>query len=166
MFVQLSTPTATTRENNFGEGKFNHLIKNSLLLNQKMEQISSDFIVLQFWSPFCEPCGTEVKELNLFLQNRVGLNGSKAKITVLGIPVQSRQREIQAFIDHYQPQYDQWFPDRAFNEAFYKLEGTVPLTILLRKGKRLLREWRGTVSARDLRMAIVQANDPSVTTKK
>lgn len=119
-------------------------------LERKLVAIPSEYVVLQVWSPFCEPCSEEVGELNAVLQT---VNQSRQRLTVLGIPVQSRAKEIRAFVERFKPLYEQWPPDREFKETFSKVS-TVPWTVILGKERRILRQWSGKISSSELLAAV------------
>ena len=109
-------------------------------LMTKVQGLKSDFVVVQVWSASCAPCGEEVSELNSAL-TQINKVPSHLKLAVLGVPVQSRKRDIAAFINHFQPKYEQWTPDASFLEEVSK-ENAVPWTLLYHFGKRI-KEWRG-----------------------
>src|SRR6266699_3417548 len=72
----------------------------------RIQALHTDFVAVSVWSPFCEPCGDEVGALNQALQ----IAGPSGRLAVIGIPVRSRKREIDAFISHFGPKFDQWYP--------------------------------------------------------
>lgn len=99
---------------------------------------NAEFLVVQVWSPFCDACGEEVSELNLLARSSV--------VAVIGVPVMSRKREIQAFVDHFRPEYPQWEPDEEFRKEAAR-DGRFPRTLLLGRGQKIIKEWFGKVSA-------------------
>jgi thiol-disulfide isomerase/thioredoxin len=123
-------------------------------LVSRLKDFSSEYVIVQVWSPFCEPCTKEVGELNSALSQIDQSSSLKGKVSALGIPVQSRRREIQAFVDYFKPQYAQWMPDQAFESDFLK-NSAVPWTLLFGKNRQvLLKQWRGKLGAGDLVAAI------------
>ena len=102
-------------------------------LSAKLSQFQNNFILVQVWSPFCEPCSHEVSELNRLLKTR-------GDIAILGIPIQSRGEEIEAFIRSFKPQYENWLPDAEF-QNYFKIHGkAVPWTLLFNKRLELVHE--------------------------
>lgn len=116
-------------------------------ITSKIQGQDSEYVAIQIWSPFCWPCGEEVQELNKALNNASGISGKK--LSVLGIPIQSRKKEINAFIEHFKPHYQQLSDDLSF-EGFFKTSA-VPWTILFsRKEGVKVKEWRGKIKAVEL----------------
>ena len=110
-----------------------------------MESFSSDYVVVQFWNPYCEPCGKEVSELNAALAA-----AHNPTLSVLGIPLQAREQEIASFVRHFQPRYEQWNKSDTRNITLDR----VHLTVLLDRNRLPVREWSGTVKAQDLLLEI------------
>lgn len=110
----------------------------------KLNQAASDFVVIQLWSPICEPCQEEVAELNQLLQTA---NAKRPKrLSIIGIPVHSRKKEAQAFIDHFLPRYEQLWPSPSL-EAALSHEQQVPRTLLVDRDLRIVKEWTGSLTA-------------------
>lgn len=117
-------------------------------LAARLQELPSEFVLVQVWSASCEPCGEEVKELNTVLE-QVNAHAPQ-KLAVLGVPVHSRPREISAFVEHFRPQYPQWTPDAAFLESLAKVP-SVPWTLLYAGKIRVkIKEWHAKIDAVEL----------------
>lgn len=122
-------------------------LENSLALKARLSSISEDYVLVQAWSPFCDICGTEVNELNN-LTKILDVN-SPGKLNVIGVPIQSRKREIEAFVEHFKPKYSQWEPSPDV-KSFLEKQGVLPLTFLFDSKRKLIKEWIGKVSASEI----------------
>lgn len=111
----------------------------------KIQDKTSEYVAIQIWNPFCGPCGEEVQELNKALSATSG-----KKLSIIGIPIQARKKEIQAFIEHFAPQYEQLSDDDTNSKDFFKTTA-VPWTILFSgKERSKSKEWRGKINATEL----------------
>ncbi len=109
------------------------------LVLEKVKNQPSEYVAVQIWSPFCGPCGEEVRELNEAIRN------AGQKLAVLGVPVQARKREVNAFVEHFRPNYEQVDT----KDSDFMKTSAVPWTILFSKKERI-KEWHGKVTAVDL----------------
>lgn len=116
-------------------------------LRARLASLPEEYVLVQVWSPFCAPCGQEVSELNALLRTA---NARARRLAVLGVPVRSRQREIEAFIRHFKPDYDQWQPDKPFQELASSSAIALPWTFLLNKNRAVVEEWVGRVGAAEV----------------
>lgn len=117
-------------------------------LFSKIQNQNSEYVAIQFWSAHCEPCGEEVKEINkaLELTNKITPN----KLSAIGIPMQSRKSEINAFIDFFRPNYEQWTLNVSDSNRLLKINA-VPWTILFSREKGIkTKEWLGKTNATEL----------------
>lgn len=120
------------------------------IISDKIKTVETEYVVVQAWATFCEPCGEEVRELNKTL---ITINAGKAKekLKIIGVPVQSRKREIAAFIDYFKPEYEQLIVESKVSEKFFNNNVSVPLTQLFAGKKRIkVKEWRGKIMASEL----------------
>lgn len=116
-------------------------------ITAKIQSQASEYVAVQIWSPFCGPCGEEVQELNKALEHSNGISGKK--LSVLGVPVQSRKKEINAFIEHFHPNYEQLTAAQD-TEEFFKTSA-IPWTILFSgKERSKVKEWHGKINAVEL----------------
>jgi hypothetical protein len=120
------------------------------VISDKIKDIDTEYVVIQAWATFCEPCGEEVSELNKTLIT-VNKGKTKEKLKIIGVPVQSRKREIAAFIEHFKPSYEQLIVDSKVSEKFFNNNVSVPLTQLFAGKNRIkVKEWRGKITESDL----------------
>lgn len=118
------------------------------VISDKIKNIDTEYVVVQAWATFCEPCGEEVYELNKTLSL---INKTKEKLKIIGVPIQSRKKEIAAFIDHFKPNYEQLIVDSKVSDKFFNNNASVPLIQLFVGKKRLkVKEWRGKITAFDI----------------
>lgn len=116
----------------------------------KIKNIDTEYVVVQAWATFCEPCGEEVNELNKIL-GLINKNNAKEKLKIIGVPIQSRKKEIAAFVDHFKPNYEQLIVDSKVSDKFFNNNASVPLIQLFAGKKRIkVKEWRGKITASDL----------------
>ncbi len=137
-FEALAKPAAV-------DNKFSFLVE---ALNLK--EISSEFVVVNVWSPSCEPCGKEVNELNQI---------SSQEVRVLGLPIDGRKKEAEEFILHFKPRYQQVYLDADSKKQLFEV-GKIPYTILFNKKRNLVQEWAGTITASDLILAVAKQERP------
>lgn len=116
-------------------------------LRSRLASLPEEYVLVQVWSPFCAPCGQEVSELNALLKTA---NARARRLAVLGVPVRSRQREVEAFIRHFKPDYDQWQQDKPFQELASSGEIALPWTFLLNRNRAVVKEWVGRVGAAEV----------------
>ncbi|MEK6704177.1 MAG: hypothetical protein AABZ06_00140 [Bdellovibrionota bacterium] len=129
--------------------------RNQAGLMARLSAIPQKYVLIQVWSPFCSGCGKEVSELNAI---RPMAKSTPRSVEVLGIPVQSRQREIDAFLEHFKPEYDQWYPDESFKKSVSGGALTLPWLMLFDKTKGIIiKEWHGSVTANELMEAVMDA---------
>lgn len=125
-------------------------------LTAKIKNLKSDYVVVQVWSTFCAPCGEEVQELNKALV-AANTGYSEKKLSVLGVPVQSRTKEIEAFIEHFKPNYEQLILESSETEFFLKDNKSLPLTLLFSGKERIkVKEWRVKINTAKLLKEIGQ----------
>lgn len=122
----------------------------------RIKNVNSEYALVQVWGTFCEPCGEEVQELNKLLVV-VNKGHVEKKLTVFGIPIQSRKKEIAEFVEHFKPNYEQLIFDSSESDKFLKNNTSVPLTILFSgKEKNRVKEWRGKINTAQLLKEIEQ----------
>ena len=121
----------------------------------KLKTFSEEYVLLQFWSPSCEPCGTEVKEINDSLKF---LNKKTKTLGALGIPIDGRSQEIEAFVSHFEPVYVQWNPDEESKTTIRKKAKGVPWTLLLKKSQGFIKEWTGKITS-DVVISTIQKEE-------
>lgn len=107
-------------------------------LTNLLSAIPQEFVLINLWSPFCGPCGEEVSDLNRFAGDK--------RLAVMGIAVQSRKPEREAFIAHFKPTYSQWTSDRDFEKELRTDGLALPLSILLDRNRVRVKTWTGKVS--------------------
>ena len=123
--------------------------RSSLVSVLGLEKIATEFILVNVWSPFCEPCGAEVEILN-----KIDAESSlKQKLTVLGVSADGREREIKAFLNHFKPHYQQATVTDKSGRAVLGL-GRVPTTILFDLKRNIIKQWSGKISASEILAAI------------
>ncbi len=120
-------------------------------IRTQLHKIKEDFVLLQFWSPFCAPCGQEVQELNALLKS---INHEEKRLFILGIPIQSRKKEIEAFVSHFQPQYEQWIPSKDASKTLSGEIKSVPQIFLFNRERNLVGSWSGKVAIGNILTAI------------
>lgn len=113
----------------------------------RLQQFKEEYVLLQFWSPFCAPCGEEVGELNSLLKT---VNQKEKSLGIVGVPIRSRKKEMDAFISHFQPQYEQWVIGGNLNKIILSNIQSVPRTLLFDRQRKLIKEWGGKISANDI----------------
>lgn len=125
-------------------------------ISSKIKSLNSEYTLVQVWATFCEPCGEEVKELNTALEI-VNKSHTDKKLSVLGVPVQSRKKEIAEFVEHFKPNYEQLMLDSSASDKFLKNNTSVPLNMLFSgKEKSKVKEWRGKITTAELLKEIEQ----------
>ena len=107
-------------------------------LAKLLSSIPQEFILINLWSPFCGPCGEEVSDLNRFAGDK--------RLAVIGIAVQSRKSERDAFVAHFKPTYLQWTSDRVFEKELRTDGLALPLSILLDRNRVRVKTWTGKIS--------------------
>lgn len=107
-----------------------------------LDSISSEYILINVWSPFCEPCGKEIEQLNQVLSGR---NMTPEKLTIIGFPAEGRKKEIQEFIAHFKPNYQQIILDNEARPEALQF-AKIPYTILLDQERKIIKQWTGPVS--------------------
>jgi len=142
--LQSASDAAVTSEENEA---FNFLIKP---LN--LSEISSDYVVVNIWSPTCEPCQKEVSELNALIKSQ---NLKSDKISIIGLPIDGRKKEADEFIAHFKPQYKNIFLSTEIKSKLLKV-GQIPFTMLFNKKRNLVQNWAGTIKADELTSAILK----------
>ena len=147
--LQMGLPQA--KAENLPSDKFNFLVQ---ALNLK--DISSEYVVVNVWSPNCEPCGKEVGQLNQIFSQDKNLEN---KISIVGTPVDGRKKETDEFIAYFKPLYQQAYLSTAAKDQLFKI-GRTPFTILFNKKRNLVQEWTGSIMAIDLISAITKQERP------
>lgn len=121
-------------------------IVSELFSSLKLGEISSEYVLINVWSPFCEPCGAEVSELNQLMGNSHMPSG---RLTIIGLSAEGRQTETQEFITHFKPTYQQVVLDKETRQRVLQV-GMVPYTMLFDQNRKVIKQWTGTVSANDI----------------
>ena len=116
-----------------------------LIKSLNLKEVSTDYVIVNMWSPFCEPCGQEVSELNSVFKEK--------NLTIIGLPIDGRNKAASEFIAHFKPLYEQ---RNVNSETRHRLMtiGSIPYTILLNKKRKLVQEWTGKITANNLMSAI------------
>lgn len=109
----------------------------------------SEYLLVHFWSPSCEPCGKEVNEVNQSLK-------IYTKLSALGVPLQARKSAITEFIKYYKPDYEQWTPDLASKKTLEQTITAVPYTLLLDQKRKIIKEWSGVFASKNLTQTFEQ----------
>lgn len=103
-----------------------------------LASLPQPYVIIAVWSPFCHACGGEVRHFNRLQSKHVG---------VVGIPVASRRREIDLFIEHFKPRYRQWFPNARFRSQASAI-GQVPWGMLVDHQRHIVDRWYGELPQR------------------
>ena len=127
------------------QAKIETLLKQSNLYDYS-GVAQNEWVLVQFWNPFCLPCGEEVKVLNKYLTQS---ETRSKKIKIVGVPFGAREQEILKFIEHFKPNYTQWRPDTKLS-SFLQKKRTVPWTLLLDQKRQLITQWYGSTELNEL----------------
>lgn len=120
-----------------------------------LENLNKRYVIIQFWSAYCPPCGEEVGELNRLLKATLDLKDSNdsnqnwvglAELAIIGVPIDRRRSDTVAFTNHFRPEYPQWIAKSDSREPILTKEMAVPLVILTGKKEGLIRRWTGKIS--------------------
>lgn len=125
-------------------------------IKNKLKEFSGEFVVVQFWSPYCDACGNEVNEMNR-IETKTRSTSSGVKI--VGVPVQGRQTEYSAFMEHFKPKYEQLWISKEEASRFSEQYRAVPVTFLFDKNQKLLKYWIGQVNGSELENNINQPKE-------
>lgn len=121
---------------------------------QPLAQWRGKTLVVNFWATWCEPCVTEMPELD-----RVQREFARRNVTILGIGVEAplKVREFRDRLGLQMPLLAGGIDSLALARAFGDPEGVLPYTAVFSSDGRLLHSQVGALAPGELRSWLVQA---------
>lgn len=123
-------------------------------LSAYLQPVAAPFVLVQVWSPFCSSCGFEVSKLNALAKTV-----TNDQLHILGIPIQGRKQEIDAFVENFKPQFLQWSPGQDFIKKISTV-GAVPLTFVLNQRRKIIAHWVGPLPISELKEILTNHQSP------
>ena len=117
----------------------------------KSDSLKGDIVILNFWATYCQPCRSEIPELNQI--------AAKSGAKVVGIAldaddadaVRQFERELNLKFN-----YSVLFGDE---EVFRRYDGIgIPYTLVLDRAQRVVKVFRGPVDSKTLERAVADIN--------
>jgi thiol-disulfide isomerase/thioredoxin len=105
-----------------------------------LSDFRGQWVVLNYWATWCEPCRKEIPELS-------ELHEARGDITVLGLAFEdAEQSDFEAFLGEFHPAYPILLVDVYDPPEPFGAPRVLPTTIVLEPGGRPVRTFAGPVT--------------------
>jgi len=112
--------------------------------------------VINFWAPWCEPCKTELPDLEKVSKR------NREKVQFVGVSVERENREqVEEAIKKFGLTYDQFVADDALVESYFGSDGEIPLpsTFVFSGSGTLVRAFSRPVTEDELLSTLSELGD-------